>query len=167
MNLISPLFSSRMPIIEVTTIIDAAPELCFDLASDIDVHIRSTQGTDERAVGGVTSGLIRLGEEVTWEATHFGFRHRLTSRVTEFDRPHHFRDSQVSGPFRRFDHDHFFRVQTGATSMVDVFSYESPLGWLGRCADALFPRSYLTVFLERRAKVIKSVAEELSVTSGR
>jgi ligand-binding SRPBCC domain-containing protein len=148
-----------MPIIELFTFINAPAEMCFDLARDIDLHIASTQGTDEKAVLGVTSGLISLGEEVTWEATHFGFRQRLTSRITSFDRPRHFRDSQVSGAFRRFDHDHFFTVNSGGTVMRDVFDYESPLGLLGRCADRWFLRSYMSRLLKKRAHVIKAAAE--------
>src|SRR5437588_11802086 len=106
-----------MPTIELFTVINAPAEMCFDLARDIDVHVASTQGTNEKAVFGVTSGLINLGEEVTWEATHFGVRQRLTSRITRLDRPRYFRDSQVRGVFRRFDHDHFFTVESGATVM--------------------------------------------------
>ncbi len=54
-----------MPRIEIETWIAAPTDLCFDLARDIDLHIRSTDGTGERAVEGVTSGLIGLGEFVT------------------------------------------------------------------------------------------------------
>jgi len=62
--------------------INAPIERCFDLARDIDFHQRSLTDTGERAIGGVTSGLIALGETVTWEATHFGVRQRLTVRIT-------------------------------------------------------------------------------------
>jgi ligand-binding SRPBCC domain-containing protein len=150
-----------MPVIEIVTRIEAPSEICFDLARDIDLHVKSTAGTNERAVGGVTSGLIGLGEEVTWEATHLFVRQRLTSRITAFDRPRHFRDSLVSGAFKRFDHDHFFSPEGGSTIMRDVFDYESPFGWLGRIADALFLRSYLEGLLTRRARVIRMVAEEI------
>ena len=149
-----------MPAIEVVTSIDAPIELCFDLARDIDLHMKSTKGTHEKAIAGVTTGLIDLGQEVTWEATHFGIRQRLTSRVTAFDRPNHFRDSQVSGVFRRFDHDHFFSTNSGLTVMRDVFDYESPLRWLGHCADFLFLKSYMARLLRRRATVIRETAEE-------
>ena len=148
-----------MPIIELLTSINAPEGTCFDLARDIDLHIASTEGTREKAVAGVTSGLITHGEEVTWEATHFGIRQRLTSRITRFDRPRHFRDSQVKGPFRRFDHDHFFTNESGVTVMRDVFDYESPLGLLGRCADRLFLWSYMVRLLKKRALVIKAAAE--------
>jgi len=80
-----------MPVIDFVTAINAPLEICFDLARDIDLHVESTPGTEERAVDGVTSGFIGLGEEVTWEATHFGIRQRLASRITAFDRPYHFR----------------------------------------------------------------------------
>jgi ligand-binding SRPBCC domain-containing protein len=148
-----------MPVIDLSTSINAPPEICFDLARDIDLHVRSIPGTEERAVGGVTSGLIGLGQEVTWEATHFGVRQRLTSRITVFDRPRHFRDSLVSGAFTRFDHDHYFLLKGRGTIMRDLFDYESPLGWLGRFADGLFLRSYMANLLMRRASIIKLAAE--------
>ena len=148
-----------MPVIDFLTVINAPPEICYDLARDIDVRVKSTPETSERAVGGVTSGLIGLGQEVTWEATHFCIRQRLTNRITTFDRPNHFRDSLVRRAFRRFDHDHFFHLEDRGTIMRDVFDYESPFGWLGRLADALFLRSYMASLLQRRATIIKQAAE--------
>lgn len=134
--------------------------MCFDLARDIDVHMKSAAGTKERAIAGVTAGLIGPGEEVTWEATHFGLTLKLTSRITAFDRPNHFRDSQVRGPFARFDHDHFFKPGDGGTIMLDVFDYSSPFGLAGKLADFVFLRSYMARFLRTRAGVIKACSEE-------
>lgn len=145
--------------IELVTSILAPRERCFDLSLSVDLHLASTSDTGERAVAGVTSGLLSLGEEVTWSARHFGVRQRLTTRITAFERPAHFRDSMVSGAFRRFDHDHFFEARGDATEMRDVFDFESPLGPLGRIADALVLTSYLRRFLERRNVVIKQAAE--------
>jgi ligand-binding SRPBCC domain-containing protein len=108
----------------------------------------------------VATGLIALGEDVTWEATHLFVRQKLTARVTAFDRPIHFRDSQIRGPFLRFDHDHLFSViDNKLTQMSDVFDYESPLGWIGRVADVLFLERYIRRFLERRNRFIKEAAE--------
>ena len=73
-----------MPLIELTTIIDAPIDRCFDLARSIDLHKHSMEGTHEEAIGGVTSGLIGPGEQVTWSATHFGIAQRLTSKITQF-----------------------------------------------------------------------------------
>ncbi len=117
--------------------------------------MRSTKSTDESAIAGVTTGLIGLGEEVTWQATHFRVRQKLTTRITAFSRPDHFRDSQVRGAFKRFDHDHFFfQVNELLTRMVDQFDYESPLGIVGRVADLLFLEKYMRKLLQKRIDVI-------------
>ena len=153
-----------MPVITLETRIRTPIERCFDLARDIDLHMQSTAHTREVAVAGVTTGLIGPDEEVTWEATHFGVRQRLTSRITAYDRPVHFRDSQIRGVFRRFDHDHFFEDIAGTTLMRDVFDYESPLGLGGRVADCIFLKRYMTTLLKRRNQLIKEAAERAAVT---
>lgn len=86
-----------MPVIKLTTEIQAPLERAFDLARSVELHIASTAHTGERAVAGVTSGLMALGQEVTWRARHFGTWQHLTSRITAFVRPFHFRDSMVRG----------------------------------------------------------------------
>lgn len=148
-----------MPIIHLTTTIAAPIEVVFDLARSIDLHLESTAQTNERAVGGRTSGLIGFGEEVTWEATHFFVRQRLTARIVQFDRPRHFRDSMVSGAFCRFDHDHHFVADGRRTVMTDMFDYTAPLGLLGRLADMLFLKRYMRQLLAIRNHVIKMAAE--------
>jgi ligand-binding SRPBCC domain-containing protein len=100
-----------------------------------------------------------MGQEVTWRGRHFGIYQDLTSRITAFSRPNHFRDSMVRGAFRRLDHDHFFRALGDLTIMEDVFSFTSPLGFLGRMAEVLFLESYMRRFIVERNETIKNVAE--------
>jgi ligand-binding SRPBCC domain-containing protein len=107
----------------------------------------------------VTTGLIGPEQQVTWQARHFGIRQELTSRITAFDRPHHFRDSMVRGAFRRLDHDHFFEKRGETTIMRDYFDFESALGLLGRIVDSQVLISYLKTFLVERNRRIKTVAE--------
>ncbi|MEM6731578.1 MAG: cell division protein, partial [Myxococcota bacterium] len=92
-----------MPVLKLVTLIASTPERCFDLSLSVDFHASSMQGTNEVAVDGVTSGRMKLGDSVTWEATHFAVRQRLTTEITAYDRPHSFRDSMVRGAFKRFD----------------------------------------------------------------
>ena len=148
-----------MPVIDIATPIHAPIQRVFDLSRSIDLHTASTAKTGEQAVAGVTNGLIGPGQEVTWRARHFGFWQHLTSRITAFHPPTHFRDSQVRGIFRRLDHDHFFVQEQTLTIMRDVFDYESPLGLLGRTADLFFLTGYLRHFLIQRNALIKTVAE--------
>lgn len=149
-----------MPIIRLITQIHAPIERVFDLARSIDLHMESMSGYDETAVGGVTAGLIGMGETVTWNARHFGIRWHLTSEITGYDRPRWFRDSQLRGPFRRFDHDHFLEERDGVTTLTDIFDFNSPLGPIGRVVDALIMKRHLTRLLEDRNRHLKRAAEE-------
>lgn len=153
-----------MPFIRLETLIRAPAGLCFDLSRDIDAHVASTNGTHERAVAGVTSGLINLGESVTWEATHFFVRQRMTSKITAFERPRMFVDEMQRGPFKRWRHAHLFEEKNGATLMIDEVEYASPLGPLGRLADALFLERYMTGLLAGRNAYLKRLAEEKTIT---
>jgi hypothetical protein len=76
-----------MAVIRVETIIAAPIERCFDLARDIDFHVKSLAATGERAVVGRVAGLIGAGESVTWEAPHLGATRRFTAKVTRHHRP--------------------------------------------------------------------------------
>lgn len=148
-----------MPKIELETQINAPLERVFDLARCIDLHEESMSQTNEKAVGGVTKGLINLNETVTWEATHFGVRQRLTSQISALDRPHHFQDVMLKGAFKSFTHDHFFEEKDGTVLMTDVFDYRSPLGFLGNIADFLFLENYMRQLLTNRNLLIKRIAE--------
>jgi len=148
-----------MPIIKLSLFINAPRERCFDLSRSLELHQVSTFGTHEKAIAGVTSGLIELGEEVTWRARHFGIYQNLTSRITAMKFPDTFSDCQVKGAFKNFDHTHIFLEQNGGTLMTDVFNFEAPLGFLGKLACILFLTTYMRHFLIRRNNYIKRVAE--------
>jgi ligand-binding SRPBCC domain-containing protein len=148
-----------MPTIVLSTAIEAPVERVFDLARSIDLHTQSTSNTRERAVTGVTSGLIGPGQEVTWRARHFGIWQTLTARISAFERPTHFADTMVRGAFRRMEHHHYFERSGMGTVMRDEFTFESPFGLLGRIVDRLFLSRYVRAFLAERNRVIKAAAE--------
>ena len=148
-----------MPLIELTTVIHAPIERCFDLARSIDLHKLSTEGTEEEAVDGVTSGLIGMGQHVTWRARHFGVTQTLTSKITGYEYPVYFRDEMVKGAFRMIRHDHAFERSGDGTIMRDRFEFESPAGILGVMANKLFLERYMRDLLIKRNAVIKEVAE--------
>ena len=143
----------------LSTEIYAPIEICFDLARSIDLHKLSTASSKEEAVAGVTAGLIGFGEEVTWEATHFGIRQRLSSAITAYEYPHFFRDEMTKGAFNMIRHDHRFERAEGKTIMLDTFEFESPLFVLGRIINKLFLTRYLTNLITKRNLLIKTYAE--------
>jgi ligand-binding SRPBCC domain-containing protein len=151
-----------MPTITLETRIDAPIATCFDLARNIDVHCQSTSGTAERAVAGVTTGLMGMGDEVTFEAVHFGVRQRLSARVVEFDPPNVFVDKMVRGAFQSMIHVHAFRAEGNATVMNDTLTWTSPLGPLGKLADVLFLTAYMKAFIASRNAHLKQTAERVT-----
>ncbi|MEA2327011.1 MAG: hypothetical protein QOE68_1970 [Thermoanaerobaculia bacterium] len=148
-----------MTVITIATQIRATPERCFDASRDLDLHLESMGHTGERAVAGRTSGLIELGEQVTWEGRHFGIRQRFTSAITEYDRPRHFQDSMVRGAFRSFVHDHYFEACDDGTRMTDVLAFRSPFGVLGAIVDRLLMKKYLTRMLTKRNEIVRAALE--------
>jgi ligand-binding SRPBCC domain-containing protein len=148
--------------LEEITILRAPIERCFDLARSVEVHLAGNVHCGEQAVAnaGVTSGLVGLGERVTWRAKHFLVWHQLTSEITQMKRPTHFQDVKVHGIFRFMRHDHFFRsISPAETEMRDVFSFAAPLPILGRLAEILFLRRYMRNLLRERNAAIKQIAE--------
>jgi ligand-binding SRPBCC domain-containing protein len=141
------------------TTIEAPLERCFDLSRSIDFHKHSVSSTQEQAVGGVTSGLIGLGQHVQWRAQHFGLWLHMTVAITEMKRPSHFQDVMISGPFRYFRHNHTFTQQGRNTLMIDRLEFASPVWVLGSLVDILVLRSHFKNFLQRRNVALKAAAE--------
>ncbi|MFD2909407.1 cell division protein [Flavobacterium ardleyense] len=148
-----------MPRIELQTNIKAKKEIVFDLSRSIDLHKISTEHTNEKAIAGKTSGLIEMHESVTWRAKHFGIYQNLTSKITAFESPKYFADEMQQGIFKAFKHEHHFSEINGTTTMIDIFDYKSPLGILGKLADELFLKKYMTDLLIERNRIVKDFAE--------
>jgi len=148
-----------MPIIRLETYIHAPIERCFDLSLNVDLHRHSVAHTQERPIAGVTAGLMKLGDTVTWEAVHFGVRQRLTSKITSYERPYRFTDEMVQGAFQEMKHLHEFVSQSSGTLMIDVFAFRAPFGLLGWLAEKLVLTRYMKRLLLIRNKYLKQVAE--------
>ena len=169
----------EMETLEEITVIAAPVERCFDLARSVEAHLAGNVHWGEQAVaaGGVTAGLVGLGQRVAWRARHFGVRWTLESEITAMERPAYFRDAMVRGPFARMEHEHFFRAVDARpsarrdlrvarapgglphTEMRDVFRFAAPLGPLGRVAEWVVLRRYMERLLRERCEAIREIAE--------
>jgi ligand-binding SRPBCC domain-containing protein len=148
--------------LEDLTRIHAPAERCFDLARSVEVHLLGNVHWGEAAVAaaGVTSGLVGMGQRVTWRAKHFGTWHTLTSEITAMDRPVYFQDAMIRGPFQFMSHDHYFRsISPNETEMADVFCFAAPLAVLGRLAEIAVFRRYMRALLRERSEVLREIAE--------
>jgi ligand-binding SRPBCC domain-containing protein len=135
------------------------------MQSDTDqaADLASMSFSEERAVAGKKTGLIGLGESVTWEARHFGRRWTIRSSIVEYERPYRFVDIGVGGPFTRFRHEHLYEDLESDTLMTDVLSFKLRASYLGRLSDPLIGRPYLLRLLRIRNRFIKTIAENDSV----
>jgi ligand-binding SRPBCC domain-containing protein len=153
-----------MPRFEVVTHITAPPDQVFNASLEVEVHTASMAGSAEQAVGGVTSGRLKLGETVTWQAHHFGIQWRMTSTISAYDPPGYFVDEQVSGPFKRWHHTHHFEADGGGTVMRDVIDFAAPLGPLGTIAEIVALRRYMPHLIQLRNQHLKTIIETAPTT---
>ena len=148
--------------LEALTIIRAPIERCFDLARSVEVHLAGNAHSGETAVaeGGITSGLISMGQRVTWRAKHFGVWQTLTSEITAMDRPRYFQNTMIQGIFRFMKSDNVFQTfSPQETEMRNTFYFAAPLQVLGLLAEVIFLRRYMDSLLRERNAVIKEIAE--------
>ncbi|MFT3932229.1 MAG: SRPBCC family protein [Chitinophagaceae bacterium] len=148
-----------MPTIHLTTFIAAPVERVFDLSRSIDVHKKSLAHTQEQAVAGTTSGLINEDETVTWKAKHLGKMRVLKVKISSMLPNQSFTDEMVNGDFKEMKHEHHFKQIKNGTIMIDLFSFESPYGGLGKFVNYVYLKRYLRKLLERRNQAIKEYAE--------
>src|SRR5262249_55809680 len=135
----------------------------FLLSLSIDLHMASTAHTRERAIAGITHGIIEHNQTVTWRGRHFRLMLEHTSLIDRYDSPRYFRDVMIKGHFRSFEHEHFFEpIANGATLMRDRLALEAAYGPLGWLIERLILRDYFTRFLSERNAVIKRTAEGAS-----
>jgi len=143
--------------------------------------VESSAFTGERAVApGRTSGLLELGDLLTFEGRHLGVRQRVTVKITEMDPPRRYVDVGVHGALRELHHVHEF-WEEGAphpvplpasgerdgvrgdviTVMRDTVTWRSPFGLLGRAADALFVARHMRWFVREKQMRLKAIAERV------
>ena len=146
--------------IEESIVIDAPIKVVFDAERNISLHSSTQEHRGEKAIGGVTEGFIENGQEVEWEAKHFGIKQRLRVRITHMAKPRYFRDEMVFGIFKTFSHEHIFNeIDLHRTEKKDVMLFEAPCGLLGRIAEILFLQNYMRVFLRKKNRDLKKIIE--------
>ncbi len=79
---------------------------------------------------------------------------RWKTSIDAWEPPHRFIDRQMSGPYRRWVHEHTFEARDGGTLMRDVVEYAVP-GWvLEPLVNAWVVRPDIErIFAYRRAKM--------------
>jgi ligand-binding SRPBCC domain-containing protein len=160
----------RQPRLTLTTRVAAPVPAVLAASLDLDVELAAVRRygvrTRRAASGARTAGRIGLGETVTWQLGPAAAGVPLhTSRIVELveDDGHgaaRFVDAMERGLFASFRHEHrLVAAADGSILMYDDVVWLSPLGVLGRAADAVFVRRALLALLHaRNAQIASHVA---------
>ena len=87
------------------------------------------------------------------------------SLISEYDPPHGFRDVQVIGPYRLWDHRHRFWREGGGTVIEDFVVYEPPFGPLGALVHRLAIRRQLEAIFDFRRRRIDELLPARELTA--
>ena len=148
-----------MPSLHLTTFIHAPAERVFDLSRSISLHKLSMNQSEERAIAGITSGLMDINDSVTWQAYHLFRKRILQMRISQMHRPDFFEDTMTVGDFKMLCHQHYFKSADNGTVLIDLLFFETPYGLLGKWLNKLYLTGYLKHLLQTRNRYIKEYAE--------
>lgn len=148
-----------MPSIHLTTFIAAPIDIVFNLSRHIGLHKISQQTHGEEAIAGVTSGLIQLGDSVTWKAKHLMKTRFMTVEITAMEKPGYFEDIMTKGDFALYKHQHHFKETANGTIMIDELQFETPYGILGKIVNRFYLTTYMKSLLMQRNETIRTYAE--------
>ena len=148
-----------MQILEKSIIIDCPVKKAFDFHSDTNNLKKITP--DSIKVKILKMDLpLKEGSEILLDITQFGFlKNKWLIRLTEFKENSQITDTQISGPFKSWVHEHIFEEAAGKTKMTDKIRYELPFGILGKLADKILVNKMIGKQFEFRHKVTKSLLE--------
>lgn len=92
---------------------------------------------------------------------------RWRTRITDFDPPHRFRDVQLAGPYRRWEHVHTFEAVDGGTLVRDEVTYAIQFGPLGDLVNRVVVRGELERIFRHRADTIRRIFAPAAPPTGR
>lgn len=98
---------------------------------------------------------IRTGSQVILKTSIAGIPVRWVAEHTEYDPPHHFADTQRSGPFASWDHRHEFEESGRYSLLRDSIKYRVPLGAMGRVLGGGMALSTLEKMFAYRHRVTR------------
>lgn len=100
---------------------------------------------------------MRAGTLLDYKLRVRGLPIRWRTEIIEWDPPHGFRDIQLRGPYKLWDHSHRFEARDGGTWMEDEVRYELPFGVLGEIARVLMVKRDVEAIFEYRSRKIREL----------
>lgn len=109
--------------------------------------------------------VMRRGLIIDYQVRVVGLPTHWRSVISEYDPPFSFRDEQVIGPYRLWDHRHRFWRENGGTVIEDFVVYQPPLGSIGALLHRLIIRRQLEDIFDFRQRQIERLLPAPPVTA--
>ncbi|MCX7736847.1 MAG: SRPBCC family protein [Candidatus Kapabacteria bacterium] len=79
------------------------------------------------------------------------------TEISHIRKPYFFIDTQLSGPYKLWHHQHIFKEVDNGIEMEDIVHYKLPFGILGNIANFLFVSKQLEGIFNYRKKVLSEI----------
>lgn len=134
--------------------VPAPPEVVFPFFSDAHNLERLTPGFLNFRILSISTPALQQGTHIAYRLTLHGIPVRWKTLIREWNPPVSFVDTQLRGPYQRWDHTHEFEPYEGGTIIRDRVHYELPLGALGGIvAGSFVAKDVATIFDFRRTAI--------------
>lgn len=105
---------------------------------------------------GKTTEQITEGTEIEYKLKIHGVSTRWIAKITSWRFGNEFRDIQIVGPYKVWEHTHLFYDFAGGTFIVDKVVYQLPLAKIGgNILGPLIARDIARIFEFRKVKIIE------------
>ena len=83
-----------------------------------------------------------------------GIQMHWKTEITAVNKNESFTDRQLKGPYKVWEHTHYFKKVEGGVLMTDIVNYELPLGIIGKLAHAIIVKKEIeNIFSYRKEKL--------------
>ncbi|MCL3782453.1 hypothetical protein EMN47_18885 [Prolixibacteraceae bacterium JC049] len=83
-----------------------------------------------------------------------GYKTTWVTEITHVEEGKYFVDEQRVGPYKMWHHEHILQPRDNDTLMIDIISYQPPLGILGDIANKFVIRSKIAEIFDYREQVL-------------
>jgi ligand-binding SRPBCC domain-containing protein len=104
---------------------------------------------------------MRLGALIDYRIRLYRVPVTWRTRITAWDPPRRFEDTQLTGPYKLWVHEHLFEPEGRGTRMTDRVRYRSCGGALEPLVNSLFVRSRLEKIFAYREEAFRQLFTDL------
>ncbi len=87
----------------------------------------------------------------------FGIEMKWTTQIVNVSEENYFTDKQLKGPYKLWEHTHYFEEKNGGVLMSDVVNYQLPFGIIGLLLHRLMVRSRIESIFKYRTNTLNKL----------